>query len=90
MNGKKVFGVLRNKFSLVCASALALFTVATGSVFAQETTGQTISLPGEGINWSGTATGLMTQIMTPVIVAIGIGLALWVMWIGFKLIRRAA
>ena len=88
MNGKKVLSVLRNKMSGVCAMALMLFTLASGSVFAQTAT--TVTIPSEAtIDWSGLATSVTTTLMGAVIAAIGIALGVWVVMAGLRLFRKA-
>ncbi len=86
MNGKKVLSVLRNKMSGVCAMALMLFTLASGSVFAQSA--QTIEIPGDGISWSGLGTSIMTTLTGAAVVAIGVALAIWIMMTGLRLLTR--
>lgn len=76
-------------FNKVCAFLCAtVLTLSTGvSAFAAE---NSIEITDSGIDWSTLPASLMGTLMTPLIVGIGIGLSLWVVMIGVRLLRRNA
>lgn len=89
MNRQHLVNVLRNKTSYLCAAAmLAMTSLMSGNLFAA---GETeIDIPASNLNWAELPTKIMANISGPIVVAIGIGLAVWIMWVGFKSVRRAA
>ncbi len=89
MNGKNVLSVLRNKMSGACAMALMLFTLASGSVFAQTGTPVTIPSAATNVDWAGLATSVATTLMGAAIAAIGVALGIWVVMAGLRLFRKA-
>ena len=89
MNRQNLAYVLRSKISYAYAVAfLAMTCLMSGNLFAAGET--SIDIPETNINWTELPTKIMASISGPVLVAVGVGLAVWVIWVGYRSIRRAA
>jgi len=79
---------LRATVSHVAVLGVLAFNGLCLSAFAQQGTG--IEIQESNIDWTALPGQIMTALMAPVVVGIGIALSVWVVFAGVRFFRRAA
>lgn len=85
---QKVKALLSNTATYVRAfTFLSLVALASPSVLLAQTG---IEIPDSGVDWTGIGDEIMNTIKVPLLAAIGVALAIWLVLLCLRIVKRAA